>query len=59
LNFILKILIAFSVHSEYRAHSCDSQEYFVHAQNCRGAFDVEKYRTANLKVYSNCTLTAF
>jgi len=41
-----------------RAHSCDWQECFVHAQNFRGAFEVVKYRTA-LEVYSTCTLTAY
>jgi len=30
----------------------------AHAQNFRGAFEVEKYRTA-LEEYSNCTLAAF
>ena len=48
------ILSAFQI----RAHSCGWPECFAHAQNFRGAFGVEKHRTA-FEVYSNCTLTAF
>ena len=38
-----------------RAHSCDRSECFYHAKNIRGAFEVEKYRTA-FQLHSDCIL---
>ena len=49
----------FWLHSEcitnIRAHSCDRPECFYHAKNIRGAFEVEKYRTA-IELHSDCIL---
>ena len=52
----------FYLHSEYipniLVNSKGQLECFAHVQNCRGAFEVEKYRTA-FEVYSNFILTTF
>ena len=52
----------FEVHSKnsdcipnIRAHSCDQPECFYHAKHIRGAFEVEKCRTA-FELHSDCIL---
>ena len=52
---ILKILTAFWVHSKYSGPFLWPARIFYHAKNIRGAFEVEKYRTA-FELHSDCIL---